>query len=80
MTVYVTNDDMNFYLVYTVFLNLYILKTWDSRASYDLRQFWKEFESFAFVIDTNRPTSLFTVQRNTNHSFRASGHTSFKNL
>jgi len=27
MTVYVTNDDMNFYLVYTVFLNLYILKT-----------------------------------------------------
>lgn len=38
------NGDMNFYKVYAIFLNLSILNVWNSRTSYDLKQFLKDFK------------------------------------
>lgn len=56
------NDNMNFYWVCTIFLNLYILSIWNLRASYVLRLFWKDFEPLTSVIDVNGPKSLFSLQ------------------
>lgn len=56
------NDYINFYKVYAIVLSLYILNMWDSRTSYSLKQFLKDFESFTFVIDSNGDTSPLSLQ------------------
>lgn len=72
------SDYINFYKIYAMVLSLYILNMWDSRTSYDLKQFLKDFESFTYVIGSNGHTSPLSLQCHTNQSFSTVKHTAVK--